>query len=396
MRIYEDMTKEELIEYLKDCEAKRAFTYEDQMKLAFLDSSPFTLWASDRNCKIKLWMGQCEGLYGYKKEDVIGKDFVDLFVAPDEQKAAREDQLSIIDDGAVFHNIANDIGKNGNTLRLLTNCWRLRDPISGEYWNAEMGLIIDFFNQEVARLEQIINESRLLKARVTQFIESTKQYKSQFLERKKSINEAIRECDRKAVAQKKRKEFKNRIKSVRTELTQIEEKINRTIDEYLEKAKACGSSLECELLLQEFKDEYDSSLFQFEELITDFQEISLDYDDNSGVVCGKDSVLKDTAIIHEVRYSQAFNLKVKIEKEIDEYKSLGNVSENSTVLTSLIEAKELAEAMLRKANTIEIEVYDKVATVRKEEDLLAIRKSMEAAYSEIEASLQRISEQIGS
>lgn len=72
------------------------------MKLAFLDSSPFTLWASDRNCRIKLWMGQCEALYGYKSEDVLGKDFVDLFVAVDEQKAAREDQISIIDDGAVF------------------------------------------------------------------------------------------------------------------------------------------------------------------------------------------------------------------------------------------------------------------------------------------------------
>lgn len=40
-----------------------------------------------------------------------------------------------------------------------------------------MGLIIDFFNQEVVRLEQIITESRMLKTRVTQFIDCTKQYK---------------------------------------------------------------------------------------------------------------------------------------------------------------------------------------------------------------------------
>ena len=60
---YDEMTKEELIQYIKECKEKRAFTYEDQMKLAFLDSSPFTLWASDRNCRIKLWMGQCEALY---------------------------------------------------------------------------------------------------------------------------------------------------------------------------------------------------------------------------------------------------------------------------------------------------------------------------------------------
>lgn len=396
MRNYEDMTKEELIEYLEECKAKRAFTYEDQMKLAFLDSSPFTLWASDRNCRIKLWMGQCEALYGYKSEDVLEKDFVDLFVAPDEQKAAREDQLSIIDNGAVFHNIANDIGKNGNTLRLLTNCWRLKDPVSGEYWNAEMGLIIDFFNQEVARLEQIINESRLLKSRVTQFIECTKQYKGQFLERKKSINQAIRECDRKAVIQKKRTEFKARIKNIRCDLSTIEDKLNTTIDNYFDNVKACGSSSECETLLQKFKDECDSILFQFEDLITDFQEISLDYDDNGGVIFGKDSVLKDVAVLYESRYGQAFNLKVRIEKEIDDYKSLGNISDSSTVLSALIEAKNAVEAIIKKINSIELDVYDKVTTVKQEGDLLAIRREMEGAYSDIENCLKQISEQLES
>lgn len=32
---YDEMTKEELIQYIKECKEKRAFTYEDQMKLAF-------------------------------------------------------------------------------------------------------------------------------------------------------------------------------------------------------------------------------------------------------------------------------------------------------------------------------------------------------------------------
>ena len=29
---YDEMTKEELIQYIKECKEKRAFTYEDQMK----------------------------------------------------------------------------------------------------------------------------------------------------------------------------------------------------------------------------------------------------------------------------------------------------------------------------------------------------------------------------
>lgn len=154
---YKDMTKEDLIAYIEEMKEKRAFTYEDQMKLVILDNSPFTVWASDRNCIIKLWMGQCESLYGFSSEEAIGKDFVDLFVAEDEKVAARRDQIDIIDNEAVFHNIANDIGRNGNTLQLVTNCRRIKDPVSGEYWNAEMGLIIDYLEQEKDRLKSIVN-----------------------------------------------------------------------------------------------------------------------------------------------------------------------------------------------------------------------------------------------
>ena len=58
------MSKEELLNHINEMKKKRAFTYEDQLKLSFIDSSPFTLWASDRNCKIKFWSGKCESLYG--------------------------------------------------------------------------------------------------------------------------------------------------------------------------------------------------------------------------------------------------------------------------------------------------------------------------------------------
>ena len=59
---YEKLTKEELISLLNELEGQRAFTYEDRMKLEILDQSPFTIWASDRDCKITFWDGQCERL----------------------------------------------------------------------------------------------------------------------------------------------------------------------------------------------------------------------------------------------------------------------------------------------------------------------------------------------
>lgn len=277
----------------------------------------------------------------------------------------------------------------------MTNCWRLKDPISGEYWNAEMGLIIDFFNQEVVRLEQIITESRMLKTRVTQFIDCTKQYKGQFLERKKLVNEAIRECDRKAVAQKKRKEFKAKTKEVKSGLAEIEEKINTIIEDYLNKVKACGSSSECENLIQKFKSDCDGVLFQFEDLITDFQEISLEYDEKGGTIFGKDSLLKDVAVVYGAYYSKAFNLKIRIEKEIDDYKSLGNISEESLVLSSLLELREAIESILKRISKIELEVYEKVTQLKSEEEISIIRESVNKEYENIDKCIKEIEDRLG-
>lgn len=385
------MSKDELINFIKEIEERRAFTYEDQMKLAFIDSSPFTLWASDRNCKIKFWSGKCERLYGYTKEEVIEKDFVDLFVASDEQKAAREDQISIIDDGAIFHNIANDVGKSGNTLRLLTNCWRLKDPKTGEFWNAEMGLIIDFYNQEVERLETIINESRMLKSKVTEFIGYSKRCKIQFSERKRSINKAIRECDRKAVLLRKRTEFQKRIKEINCRLSRIEININGLIEEYLTKMKCCGSSSECDTLIENFKEEYGSILFKFEDLVTDFQEISLDYDDNSGVVHGKDAILKYTATLHETFFEKAFVLKNIIEQTIEDYKCLEYKKRGSSkILDEYVQYREQISAIINKINSIDEEMYEKVNNVKSEIEIIEIRKTVQSDYDKIAESLETI------
>jgi len=146
---FEKMSREELIAKLKELENRRAFTCEDHMKLIILDESPFTIWASDRDCKITFWAGRCESLYNRTWKEVKGKDYVPLFVADNEQAAARRDQIKIIDDAEVFHNFANDKNKYGNTLPLLTNCFRIKDPsCTDKYWNAEMGLIIDFLDEE--------------------------------------------------------------------------------------------------------------------------------------------------------------------------------------------------------------------------------------------------------
>ncbi len=326
---YEDMTKEELIDYIEEMKAKRAFTYEDQMKLVILDNSPFTVWASDRDCIIKLWMGQCESLYGFSSEEAVGKDYVDLFVAEDEKVAARRDQIDIIDNKAIFHNIANDVGKNGNTLQLITNCRRIRDPVSGEYWNAEMGLIIDFLDQEKDRLKSIVTESQRIKSSVTQFIEDTKQFKERFLNRKNSINTAIRGCEQKATLLRRRTEFKRNISDIRANLIKLSQKMDDIYDTYIFRMQSCASFDSCEEIRQSFFKEYELISESLEDVALDVFEISCDYNIDQNLVSDKDTMMKDMASRFRPLSETCHTVIRKVEKEITDYKDLVTPNPNS-------------------------------------------------------------------
>jgi PAS domain S-box-containing protein len=318
---YDNMTREELIACIEEMKEKRAFTYEDRMKLIILDNSPFTVWASDRNCIIKLWMGQCESLYGFSSKEVIGKNFVDLFVAEDEKVAARRDQIEIIDSDAVFHNIANDIGKNGNTLQLVTNCCRVKDPISGEYWNAEMGLIIDFLEQEKDRLKLIVSESQKIKSCVTQFIEDTKQVKERFFNRRSSINTAIRECEQKATALRRRMEFKKNISNIRANLVKLSQKMDNVHDTYILKMQSCASFDICDEIRQSFFKEYEMISESLEDMALDVFDISCNYDVEQNIVSDKDALMKDIASQFRLLFEVCHTIIRKIEKEISDYKN---------------------------------------------------------------------------
>lgn len=391
---YQNMTKDELIDYINEMKKKRAFTYEDQMKLTFLDSAPFTIWASDRNCIIKFWAGQCENLYGYKKEDVIGKDFVDLFVAPDEQKAAREDQISIIDNGEVFHNIANDVAKSGNTLRLLTNCWRYKAPDSNEYWNFEMGLIIDFYKQEEARLEKIIEESRQLKAGVNAFIELTEKIRTQYNEKRNSLRKSIHECDQKAISLRKREAFKAIMKPLRTRLDGINEDINILVENATLSIQTCAISTQVEILTKRFNDDYNEIMFRFDELVADFQEISMDYIPISeNVSAERDTIIHDASTYHSLLHERAYTLKHEIEDKIDSFKLNISSKSNSQYLKQLNENRDAVAALLKQISDYQIQVVESAQSVNELSKMILIRKAMHSKFEQHEATLKKISDQ---
>jgi PAS domain S-box-containing protein len=325
---YDNMSKEELIAKLKELEKQRAFTYEDQMKLTILDESPFTIWASDRDCKITLWEGRCEALYGYTRDYAIGKDYISLFVAPDEQPAAKLDQISIIDNAEKFHNIANDEASAGNTLHLITNCFRIKDPRTGQYWNAEMGLIIDYLEQEQERLEHIVAESKRIKSCITLFIENTQRRKSEYQERKKSIRAGIDNSRIEAAKIRKLSSFMEKIVPINNSLKILNNKLNQLIDDYYQKIQTCTDVNSCEAIILVFDEEYEKIIDGLEEIAAGFEVINSEFNWDNSLMQLRDDMLKINFDSSRRLDNFASELLNKAEEDISEYRRLGVKSES--------------------------------------------------------------------
>ncbi len=394
---YQSWSINDLIEYIKELKQKRELTYEEKMKLTILDKSPFSIWASDRNCTIKLWEGKCESMYGYSKLEVLGKDYVDLFVATDEKNAARKDQLSIIDDGKVFHNIANDKGRNGNTLKLITYCSRIQDPKSGEYWNAEIGIPIDCYEEEKELLNQRITESHMISACRKQFTDSHKQYLQQFNERKKALLTAMRECEIKAIRLRRREEYKKRIKLIDDSIGSIEKDLDSMSDEHLFKIKKCSTYNECEKIRYNFIKKYDEKLLDFYNLVIDFEEINTELCVEEGeeiFITLNDTIMKDTSSKNNQLANEVYGLLMKIEEKIDEYNSLGNVNPISNRLKQLELMRNNSLQIKKDIEKISNEIYSRISSSKSKEETLRIQEEMEESFEEVIKKIKKLRKDI--
>lgn len=391
---YESLSREELIELLRDLEKRRAFSFEDQMKLLILDESPFTIWASDRDCKITFWSGKCESLYGYTASQALGQDYVDLFVAEDERVAARKDQLSIIDDGAVFHNIANDQGKNGNILHLITNCRRIKNPESGEYWNAEMGLIIDYYEDERERLNQVIQESQKIKNCITQFLESVEQYKEQFNDRKRSVSGALRKCERNAIQLNKRFECHIKVESIRQRINTIEDSLLTIIENYMNTIRSCNDSRDCERIRRKFMRKHEEIISEFEDVVLDVEELSQEYQITNDGMLEKDAIMREAHNHNAILTEKAHDLKNKADDNISEYRSL-NPSSSSDRMRTLQSQSSTVERIKNEIDEYFDDLRRRVMSATDLGILQVIREEMLRKTSEFTEKIDHLSEQIG-
>ena len=394
---YDHLSKEDLIELYEEIKKKRAYTYEDQLKLTILDDAPFTMWTSDRNCIIKFGSGQCETLYGFKKNDALGKDFVDLFVASEEKLAARRDQIDIIDNGAVFHNIANDIGKNGNTLQLITMCHRIKDPSTGEILNAEMGLIIDFLDQEKERLKAIVQESKHMKVKISQFIEEATSAIEEIEKRKNSINITLYDCEKKATALRKRVNFKCCVLPIRTRLNEIIKDILNEYDLCIIETQSCISLSNCINIRKRFFNKFESISDHLRDLALDVFELSCNFDVEQNYVSDKDVLIKNLSYYGRILSELYHNVIWEIDKEINDYKDY--VSPNrypkSERFNSFIKMRKRMVKLKKKAEHIEEELLIDITSAESKDVLKNIGIKIKNKLGEVQNEMEEIKSKLG-
>ena len=385
---YDKMSKEELIDYIKDCQLKRAFTYEDQIKLAILDNSPFSIWASDHDCKITLWTGQCENMYGYKASEMIGQNYLDMFVADDEKPTAAKDHLSIVDDGKPFHNLARDKHLDGSHPLILTNCFRIRDPKSGNFWYAEMGLNVEFFDDELRKYNEMVTTSQRIRESRHNLETYAEQFKEQISDRKKSLIESLlygAACARKIGRVNdysiKMRDFVKRLEAVIDEIDHVATNDNTKIT-------SCDVLNECERIRKEFISKCDRYNTDLALIIVDILAFLQDYDSVNAEVASKRDELIKLINNNDFRLRERITDKVSTINDLrDRFFQSRGATDNSTTISELDQKSSFYTELSQKLSDLSEQLRSSVSQLRTDEEFKKAKKSINEEFSKIEKEI---------
>lgn len=111
--------------------------------LELFDNAHVSIWACDRNLQVRLWNKGAEDIYGRTAEEMIGRSYIEMITDQAERDASIKECHRIIDYGQKSRNfLAYDHDTSGRQLYMLTNCFRIIDPETGEKLQAEIGIEI--------------------------------------------------------------------------------------------------------------------------------------------------------------------------------------------------------------------------------------------------------------
>lgn len=389
---FDSMTKDELIAYIKDLERKRAFTHEDRLLLEIIDKTPFfTVWASNKDCIVRLWAGQCQARYAYTKEQMMGEDFVSKFVAPHEQAAARRDQLQIIDEGRRFHNIANDHGGNGTTMRLMTFCYCIADPDTGEMLNAEMGVDISSYDAERQILDENIAESKKIQSFIESFSSDINQCEQQYEKRILAVLSELRSKKLVAAQQGKINDYNQFSKNILQNIDNFQDSANETFSDYRNKVTKCVTYRACQEFRIEFERWFDKLLQTLDDLLIDFQVFCITtLNDNQSLFFAKDIVLKETTEKNRELRNKAEKILEKVTNKYQDYRTTFNPSKNNSELTKLSQNIETLKIIIQRIESLADDIYNKILSSNDRDEVNKIEQLMKDEFTLIEQEINSI------
>ncbi|GAA3741072.1 hypothetical protein GCM10022225_25540 [Plantactinospora mayteni] len=133
---------------------------EVSLLLEVLQQAKLAVWAadnSDADFAIRLWTQGAQRIYGFRNTEAIGRNYLSLFVNPQERAKAIEDHQRTIETGKEFgwNFAADDVTKDGTVRTILGNSFRVWDPHRERYIVAEVGIDISDFDDLSRQVEQM-------------------------------------------------------------------------------------------------------------------------------------------------------------------------------------------------------------------------------------------------
>lgn len=148
---------------LPDSEDIAQYDLETRLIIEVFRNAPVSIWACDREFKVVLWSKGSMDIYGRSPDEMVGAQYFEKFVDPLEEEQSKEDCIRIIDHNTPHRNfIATDhCGSPGDaeaTRLMLTNCFRIVDPVTKIPYQAEIGVDISDLEQRMATYHRLREE----------------------------------------------------------------------------------------------------------------------------------------------------------------------------------------------------------------------------------------------
>jgi PAS domain S-box-containing protein len=129
-----------------------AAAMQERLMRSLFEESHVSMWACDAEFRIVLWNRGAVSIYGRSADSVLGRRYDELFIDDAEREQSLADCKAIIENGTRYTNfLALDHDAKGRERQMLTNCFRITDPKTGQHYQAEIG--VDIADLEVSQRE---------------------------------------------------------------------------------------------------------------------------------------------------------------------------------------------------------------------------------------------------